>query len=159
MIRAYLASDRTAIEALWEDTANEISAYYHPAWRSYERLQQLDQVLEQGETWVYLHQMQVVGFISLVDTEIVCLCVQPELRGKGIGCTLLNYVRQFFPHLQAVIYESNRQGRHFYDRYGFVTQRRFTQNQDGQALLLMQYHPHTTFDTGFPSFELPMQLH
>ncbi|MFP8967466.1 GNAT family N-acetyltransferase [Pokkaliibacter sp. CJK22405] len=159
MIRAFLPSDRSAVESLWQDTENEISAYYHPAWRSYERLEQLDHVLEQGETWVYLHQLQVVGFISLVDNEIVCLCVEPEHRGKGIGCTLLNHVRCFNPELTAVIYESNRQGRHFYDRYGFVTSQRFTRNQDGQALLLMQYQAPFMREATFPMFELPMQIH
>jgi len=50
-----------------------------------ERKENAAHYLLMAETWVYEHQGQVVGFISLLGQTVGGFFVKPEMQGKGVG--------------------------------------------------------------------------
>ena len=72
-----------------------------------------------SETWVYEIDNSIVGFISMLDNEIVGLFVLPNNHSKGIGTRLVDFIKKEHSDLEVEVFEKNLIGRGFYDKYGF----------------------------------------
>jgi len=84
-IRLYQAADQTALLAVWYRAA-AIAHHFLPAEHfEQERAEIAAQYLPMAETWVYEHQGEVVGFISLLGQTVGGFFVDPEMQGQGVG--------------------------------------------------------------------------
>jgi len=77
------------------------------------------QFLPQAETYVFERMRQIVGFISLMGTEVGGLFVAPDYQGQGIGRALMDRARDSRTHLELDVFADNVMGCAFYARYGF----------------------------------------
>ncbi|MGE0376002.1 MAG: GNAT family N-acetyltransferase [Planctomycetaceae bacterium] len=91
-----------------------------------------------AETFVFEKERRVVGFISLLGSEIGAIFVHPDHHGEQVGWSLLRHARQLRGDLTVKVFQQNAIGRRFYDRCGFVLVSEETHDQTGRQLLCLK---------------------
>lgn len=137
MIRQYLTTDTDALISIWRD-ANAIA---HP-FLSEDFVAQLGEdmrniYLPNAETWVLEEDSKPLGFIALIGNEIGGLFLAPSSHGKGFGKAMVDHGSDLKGPLCVEVFEKNRIGRRFYDRYGFIETGRYEHEPSGQVTLKM----------------------
>lgn len=91
-------------ESYWHDSLSVVRDVYIP----------------HSETWVYMHEQRMIGFISIIDRQFIgALFVASSHIGNGIGGQLLKHVQSRYPALSLEVYQKNQQAVHFYHHMGF----------------------------------------
>lgn len=80
----------------------------------------------------------VIGFIALVENEIGGFFMHPAFRGRGHGFQLMDDAISRAGPLELEVFEANRIGRRFYDRYGFTVIGRSHDARFDQPVLRMR---------------------
>ncbi len=79
----------------------------------------------------------ILGFLGVSDDNIEMLFIHPDVRGKGIGSTLLHYAIKEL-HLSKVdVNEQNEQAVGFYRRMGFTIAGRSERDGTGKPYPLL----------------------
>lgn len=91
------------------------------------------------ETWVYEDNNAVIGFISMLGTEIGGLFVLPNNHFKGIGTQLVNFIKESHSELDVEVFEKNAIGRAFYEKYGFVQINKYYHAESKNEVLRLRY--------------------
>ncbi|MGO1117288.1 GNAT family N-acetyltransferase [Rhodovibrionaceae bacterium A322] len=102
-----------------------------------------DIYLPNVETRTYQKNGQVLGFISLLDQEVMALFVEPAQQGQGIGTALMDRAVIERGDLEVVVFNNNPIGRAFYKRYGFTYLNEFEHEPTGQTCLRLRYQAPT----------------
>lgn len=141
MIRAASPADIDVLMALW--LKGTICAHPFVAadyWRQSARLVR-ESYLPRARTWVYLHNGQLVGFISVLDERFIgALFVEPRFHGKGVGAALMALAQRHYNWLSLEVYQQNLRACAFYHKQGFREMQRLF-NQETQAhTLIMNWH-------------------
>lgn len=123
MIRRAQSADVPELAQLWLE-ANLQAHGFIPAqyWRDH--LEEVANLL--GESEVYLLEGEkgpAAGFVGLQEEFIAGIFVRQEVRSKGIGKQLLDFVKGRKNRLRLHVYQKNAPAVRFYRREGFVTQR------------------------------------
>jgi putative acetyltransferase len=139
MIRSYHEDDLDAVIAAWYAASLIAHSFLDEAFFEQERRNIAEIYMTRAHTMVYEHEGQVVGFISLVENEVGGIFVDPARQGFGFGRKLMNYAAQLHPILELDVFEENRIGRRFYERYGFVLLKQCTNDEFGRDVLRLQY--------------------
>jgi putative acetyltransferase len=141
MIRPYNEKDADAVIAVWR-AASELAHSFLPEDFMDEAEQQIRETyLPMAETWVYVLDGEVVGFIGLLDNFIGGLFVDPMHHGKGIGCALVDKGVEEKGALVVDVFVDNLIGRGFYAAYGFTGNKQMTDPNSGFPLLRLTYEP------------------
>lgn len=83
-----------------------------------------NEYLKKSETYVYVENNEIKGFISLLNHEYIgALFVRKEYRRKGIGKKLINFVKDKYKKLTLKVYEKNIDAVLFYVSLGFINQK------------------------------------
>nr|WP_294971646.1 acetyltransferase [uncultured Pseudomonas sp.] len=97
-----------------------------------------DLYLPAVEVWVAVDaEDRPLGFIGLNETHVEMLFIDPELRGRGIGRALLDFVREARGALSVDVNEQNPQAVGFYRHYGFVQTGRSPTDGEGRPFPLL----------------------
>ncbi len=77
-------------------------------------------VLSRGTTWVAREGAQIVGFLTLVGSDVDQLYLRPGHYRRGIGSRLLDHARSASPnHMHLYTFQCNARARAFYEAHGF----------------------------------------
>lgn len=97
-----------------------------------------DLYLPAVEVWVAVDaEDRPLGFIGLNEAHVEMLFIDPELRGRGIGRALLDFVREARGALSVDVNEQNPQAVGFYRHYGFVQTGRSPTDGEGRPFPLL----------------------
>lgn len=91
-----------------------------------------------SETWVYVENNSVIGFISMIDNEIGGLFVLPDNHSKGIGTQLVDFISKDHKELEVEVFEKNVIGRAFYDKHCFKLMKHYTHKESGNEVLRLR---------------------
>ena len=138
MIRAYDPADRDALLDVWQKSATVAHPFWTPDVLARERREIAEQFLPVAETYVFEHAGAVVGFISLLGTEVGGIFVAPQWQGRGIGRELMDMARTSRDELELDVFEDNAIARAFYDAYGFTTVGNRLDQATGRRVLRMR---------------------
>ncbi len=58
-----------------------------------------------SDTWVYVKNNTIIGFISMIGNEIGGLFVLPIYHSKGIGTQLVNFIRESHNELEVEVFK------------------------------------------------------
>jgi putative acetyltransferase len=79
-----------------------------------------DEYLPDAQTWVYLEDEKLLGFISVMNGSFIgALFVTQHAAGRGIGSALLHQAKQHYTALSLEVYQKNTRAVNFYHRNGF----------------------------------------
>ena len=141
MIRQYKSTDADAIVNIWQEASRVATPFLTEEFVQQERDNIRNIYLKHAETWVFEDNGQVVAFLALIENEVGAIFALPESQGKGIGRALMDHAVSIRDELFLDVFEENRIGRRFYDRYGFKLDHRHVHEQTGQALLRLILRP------------------
>lgn len=141
MIRAYAPEDKNAVLGVWHASALVAHPFWAPEVFERERQAIAEQFLPRAETYVFERTGTVVGFISLLGTEVGGLFVTPRHHRAGIGRALMDRARASRDHLELDVFDANVIGRAFYERYGFRVVGRRVDEGTGLRVLRLALPP------------------
>lgn len=119
MIRKYETDDLPAVMKIWLES--NIYAHHfieEQYWR--ENYKVVKETLPHAKLLVYEDEEQVKGFIGLNDFIIKGVFVETGEQSRGIGRTLLDYVKEDKFSLSLGVYKKNERAVSFYQREDFV---------------------------------------
>lgn len=143
MIRKYVPEDQDAVLGVWYESVQVAHPFWPPQKLDQERQAIAGQHLPCAETYVFERAGTVVGFISLLGTEIGGLFVTPRCHREGIGRALMDEARASRDHLELDVFEANEIGRAFYQRYGFRVVGERLEEATGLRILRLRLPPDT----------------
>jgi len=118
-VRRAKPSDADAIAAVFIRSYESLTflprVRTHAERREYVR----DVLLPQHEVWVAEEDGRVVGFASLLGSDLSQLYVDPDAQGRGVGGALLGKAQERRPDgLTFWVFQENERARRFYEAHG-----------------------------------------
>lgn len=108
MIRKFNSKDTTKVMTIWTKGNFKAHSFIdRDYWiGNYNKVK--NEYLLKSETYVYIDNKEIKGFISLVnDNYIGALFVSNDFKRKGIGRKLINYCKEQKNKLTLNVYEKN----------------------------------------------------
>ena len=136
-IRRYESKDQEAIIAIWEGSSRIATPFLSDDFMAKTRQQIRDVWLPTAETWVFDGDDGLAGFITLIGNEIGGIFVDPKTQGQGVGRSLMDWASLHHEPLLVEVFEANRIGRQFYERYGFRETNRYHHKPTDQDMIRM----------------------
>ena len=119
MIRKHTPEDLEIILQIWR-SANDLAHHFLKDDFVKQVADAMRNIYIPGsDTWVFVKDDVVVGFISMINNEIGGLFVDPLHHSGGIGSHLVNHVRSMHNTLEVEVFEKNSIGRAFYQKQEF----------------------------------------
>ena len=138
MIRKYKEDEIPKLLEIWESAALLAHPFLDTDFHEMVRKAMRDMYLPNSDTWVYEESGIIIGFISMAKNEIGGLFVDPKNHSKGIGTSLVNHMNQFHDSLEVEVFEENKIGKPFYEKYGFKIIKEYVMEETNQKVLRMK---------------------
>lgn len=139
MIRKYNETEIPTLIDIWEHASKIAHPFLDDEFTQMVKKAMREMYLPNSDTWVYEESNTIIGFISMIENEIGGLFVSPNNHSKGIGTALVNYMKQFHKELEVEVFEQNKIGRPFYEKFGFKIINEYVHEQTNQKVLRMKY--------------------
>jgi len=110
--------------------------------KEYWKSQQKDmegKYLPMSETYVISNEIEVVGFVSMVDDYLAALFIDVKHQGEGYGKRLLNFIKERRENIQLKVYKKNMNAVNFYVMNGFVIKEKLIDEQTAEEEFLMEW--------------------
>lgn len=138
MIRKFRENDLPSIMQIWFDSNVEVHSFIlEKYWM--DNFEMVKDILPQAEIYVYENLGKISGFIGLNKDYIEGIFVKKNMRSKGIGKQLLNYVKKLKDEMHLSVYQKNYKAIAFYQREDFVIQSESIDNDTNEKELLMSW--------------------
>jgi ribosomal protein S18 acetylase RimI-like enzyme len=122
-IRPYRQDDFAAVALLWRRARLEaFPEFQRTKGHTFgeDRVYLRDEILPNNQVWVAELDGKCAGFMAQRGNFIDQLYVDPAYQHQGVGRAFLAKARQLSPaSLRLFTFQSNRQGRAFYEKSGF----------------------------------------
>jgi putative acetyltransferase len=138
MIRKHTQNDLEQIMKVWYTSSTLAHPFLNSEFVEKVKSDMRKLYIPDSETWVYEIDSTIVGFISMVDNEIAGLFVLEAYHSRGIGTKLVNFITESHDKLEVEVFEKNRIGRSFYDKYGFIQFKEFNHEESGEVVLRLK---------------------
>lgn len=92
----------------------------------------------QAEVYVYEENDRIQGFIGVQENYVAGIFVKKEYRSKGIGKSLLDYVKLLYNELILNVHKKNIRAIAFYEREGFSAVSEQLDEDTGEVDIVMQ---------------------
>ena len=141
MIREYEKQDLDEVLSVWATASEVAHPFLSREFLALERENISKIHLPKAETWVFEEGGRVLGFLSLLGSEVGAIFVDPEHHGRGIGRALMDKARELRGELEVEVFKENAIGRAFYDKYGFEPVEEKVHEETGFELLRLRCLP------------------
>ena len=138
MIRKFRENDLPSIMQIWFDSNVEVHSFI-PEKYWMDNFEMVKDILPQAEIYVYENLGKISGFIGLNKDYIEGIFVEKNMRSKGIGKQLLNYVKKLKEEMHLSAYQKNYKAISFYQREDFVIHSEIIDNDTNENELLMSW--------------------
>ncbi|MCZ6629251.1 MAG: N-acetyltransferase [SAR324 cluster bacterium] len=140
MIRKYHDKDIAEVLDVWFLASSLAHPFLSEDFMGQERENIRDKWIPNSETWVYEHEDEVIGFISLIGKEVGAIFVAPDWHGQGFGRTLMDHAKSIHNTLEVEVFKENKIGRRFYDRQNFVVINEVLYEETGNQIIRMRWN-------------------
>ncbi|UZQ48600.1 N-acetyltransferase [Clostridium kluyveri] len=138
MIRKFKIDELETVMKIWLETniaAHDFIGEDH--WQgNYELVKKM---LPDATIFVYEEENVILGFIGLTENYIAGIFIDANSQSKGIGKTLLDYIKKSYSELSLQVYKKNFSAVRFYLREGFVVLNEQTDENTGETELVMNW--------------------
>jgi len=138
MIRKHTEQDLEQIINVWYQSSTLAHPFLDSSFVKKVKSDMTNIYIPNSETWVYEIDNTIVGFISMLGNEIGGLFVLPKNHSKGVGTKLVDFIKKEHLYLEVEVFEKNRIGRKFYDKYGFQRIKKHDHQESGTKVLRLK---------------------
>jgi len=142
MIRKYKANDLTQVIDIWYKSSTIAHPFLENDFVEKVKKDMQEIYIPKAETWVYEENEIIIGFISMFGNEIAGLFVDINQQTKGIGTQLVDFTAKLHNELEVEVFEKNKIGRSFYDKYGFNFIKKYFDKISNQEILRLKFIKH-----------------
>ena len=71
--------------------------------------------------------------------KLGAIFVRPEHHGMGVGRQLMDFVSDFHDEMEVEVFERNKVGKAFYDKYGFEVLEELVHKETNNRILRLRY--------------------
>lgn len=140
MIRKFRDEDTTNVMTIWTKGNFEAHNFIDKDYWLLNYNKVKNEYLRKAETYVYVENNEIKGFISLLNNEYIgALFVRKEYRKKGVGRKLVNFVKNKYEKLVLKVYEKNINAILFYVSLGFVNQKIQIDKETNEKEYIMEW--------------------
>ncbi len=139
MIRKYKESDIDEILEVWYQASRMAHPFLDADFMGMEKRNIRDVYIPNTSTWVFEKEELVLGFISMMGNEVGAIFVRPDYHGIGIGRQLMDFVSDFHDEMEVEVFERNKVGKAFYDKYGFELLEELVHKETNNRILRLRY--------------------
>ena len=140
MIRKFRDEDTTNVMTIWTKGNFEAHNFIDKDYWLLNYNKVKNEYLKKAETYVYVDNDEIKGFISLLNNEYIgALFVRKEYRKKGVGRKLVNFVKNKYEKLVLKVYEKNINAILFYVSLGFVNQKIQIDKETNEKEYIMEW--------------------
>jgi putative acetyltransferase len=95
--------------------------------------------LPNSDTYLALEKGEIVGFVSMIENFLAAIFVDNKIQGKGIGKSLLDFVKSQKSTIQLKVYQKNTKAISFYRSQGFAIKSINNEKETTEKELLMEW--------------------
>lgn len=139
MIRKYNENEIPILVNIWEQVSKIAHPFLDDEFSEMVKKAMREMYLPNSDTWVYEESNTIIGFISMMENEIGGLFVNPKNQSKGIGTSLVNHMKQFHKELEVEVFEQNKIGKPFYEKFGFKIINEYIHEETNHKVLRLKY--------------------
>lgn len=139
MIRKYQNSDLNSIIHIWEEASKGAHPFLEFNYTNMVKEQLINIYIPKADTWIYTHNNEVLGFISMLNNVIGGLFVCPKHHRKGIGTQLIDSIKNNYSEILVDVFDKNVLGKVFYEKYGFQFIKKYLHEESQCEMLRLQY--------------------
>jgi len=138
-IRKLASKDIGTVVELWYKTS--IIAHNFVADDYWEKHKEMmaSKYLPNSDTYLALEDEKIIGFVTMVEDFLAAIFVDNKTQGKGVGKSLLNYVKDKRTTIQLKVYEKNKKSLGFYKSQGFLVKSANKEKETGENEFLMEW--------------------
>jgi len=138
VIRRYQPADCEDVLRVWTHASAVAHPFLSEEFLALERHSIPTVYLPNAETWVWVADEQVIGFISLLGNEVGAIFVDPTFHRAGIGRALMDRAKDLRGELEVEVFERNQLGRAFYTKLGFEFLHQKVHDQTGFEVIRLR---------------------
>ena len=138
VIREYQPADCEDVLSVWARASALAHPFLGKDFLDLERHSIANVHLPRADTWVWVADGRVVGFLSLLGNEVGAIFVDPEFHRSGIGRALMEKARALRGALEVEVFERNLSGRAFYAKLGFEFAHQKVHEQTGFEVIRLR---------------------
>jgi len=138
MIRKHTSEDLEQIITIWYQSSIIAHPFLSASFVEKVKSDMTNLYIPDSDTWVYEVDSLIVGFISMLDNEIGGLFVLPNNQLKGIGTKLVDFIKEEHSELEVEVFEKNKIGRAFYNKYGFELIKKYYHEESENEVLRLK---------------------
>lgn len=137
MIRKFRQTDIENVMQIWLDANLDAHDFIEPDyWRA--KYEDVKHMIPQADVYVYENEEgRLLGFTGLTESYIAGIFVSSDARSNGIGSRLLHHLKLLKSRMTLHVYARNERAVTFYQRERFVVKDSQTDQDTGEAELLM----------------------
>jgi len=139
MIRIHTESDLDEIINIWYQASSLAHPFLESTFVEKVKKDMTALYIPNSKTWVYEENNKPIGFISMIDNEIGGLFVLPNHHSKGIGTKLVNFIKELHPVMEVEVFQKNKIGRSFYNKYGFKEIKQYYHTDSNNEVLRLAF--------------------
>lgn len=139
MIRKHTSKDLTDIIDVWYESSTLAHPFLDSSVVEKVKSDMATIYIPISNTWVYEIDNSIIGFISMINNEIGGLFVLPKNHSTGIGTQLVDFIKKKHSELEVEVFEKNKIGRAFYNKYGFEQIKQYTHEESGHIVLRLKF--------------------
>lgn len=138
MIRKFNNNDIESVMTIWLESNTDAHDFINPEhWKN--NYSSVMSAIMQAEVYISETDSIINGFIGLTGNYIAGIFVSKPYRSKGIGTSLLNFVKEHRDTLILSVYEKNQKAVKFYKKSGFIIESKQTDSDTMQNEYIMHW--------------------
>ena len=140
MIRPFRENDLFAVMQIWLDANIKAHSFIQKDYWA-DNYAMVKDILPKAEIYVYEDSdtNQIDGFIGLTENYIEGIFVREDMRSRGIGKQLLDYVKEIKSSMRLSVYQKNTRAIAFYQREQFVIRSESIDDSTNEKEFLMTW--------------------
>lgn len=139
MIRKHKEQDLEQIINVWYKSSTLAHPFLSSSYVEKVKSDMTNIYIPNSQTWVYEVENSIIGFISMLDNEIVGLFVLPNNHSQEIGTKLVDFIKKEQSNLEVEVFEKNQIGRAFYNKYGFEKMKDYYHEESANQVLRLKF--------------------
>lgn len=138
MIRRFQIDELDTVMKIWLETNVKAHAFIHEGYWQ-ENYESVKGMLPNATIYVYEENHIIQGFVGLMEGYIAGLFIPVNSQSKGIGKSLLDYIKEKHSELSLHVYKKNDRAVRFYLREAFKVSKERVDENTGEVELVMNW--------------------
>lgn len=138
-IRKLTSKDIEAVVELWYKTSIIAHNFIPKSYWKKNKETMASEYLPNSDTYLALEKGKIVGFVSMIENFLAAIFVDNKIQGKGIGKSLLDFVKSQKINIQLKVYQKNTKAISFYKSQGFAIKSINIEIETSEKELLMEW--------------------